>query len=377
MRTTLKPFWSFQIDRTEEWLSSMEKKGLRMRKQVGPFFTFDEAEGQRQSYRILYKEGLTGRLKDGGWEPRNVNRRWTFVSTSLSEEEIEFYPGRDTLLSRNRKLLWGLGVPLAYALLMSIVAVFLFLNDWISGREVYIEGSPYWAVTISIAVCSWTVLPYLFISLRRSSMRMGGESPYDRSGRNTRIAQGNISRRWKFGWQYAPDKLEQWLESMDERGYELHRVSCLGLCYTFVERGNERIKYVVDYQKGNAYGYAQSHREAGWTELYRLRSTLGFWTIWAQQYEEEAPAFYSNSTDILQHAKQVATIHASIFGCLAFLYTVLIMMNVTSFDRNGPDLLLLVIFVIVAVEFAALGSMSLLYYRRVRKRVKLEGDSIL
>ena len=61
---------------------------------------------------------------------------------------------------------------------------------------------------------------------------------------------------------YSPDKLERWLEKMEEQGYNLKISS--GIVYHFIEGKPRKVKYSADFQYKTDKGYFDIHRDAGW-----------------------------------------------------------------------------------------------------------------
>ena len=102
-------------------------------------------------------------------------------------------------------------------------------------------------------------------------------------------------RRWrkiivkrKLGWMYSPDRLEQWLETMEERGYNLYRVSKMGNTFYFIKGSPRKVSYCADYQNFSEESYYDMHRESGWNSVFKSSWSFQKWTIWSQPYAEGA-----------------------------------------------------------------------------------------
>src|SRR5690606_15627875 len=120
----------------------------------------------------------------------------------------------------------------------------------------------------------------------------------DRQTEKELKADGRLVRKVKLSWMYSPDKMEHWLESMEQKGFNLHRVNNIGNVFYFIKGEPRRIAYRVDYQRGPTESYFAIHREAGWKEKFVSYSNLEKWTIWSKPYEEaeERPQLYSDRT---------------------------------------------------------------------------------
>nr|WP_255437639.1 DUF2812 domain-containing protein [Thalassobacillus sp. CUG 92003] len=217
----------------------------------------------------------------------------------------------------------------------------------------------------------WTWVPFLAIKLYKSNKRLS-EGPLQSSRRYPQRASDSTQEsfvKWKFGWQYAPDKLEKWLETMEKKGYQLSKVSMMGTRFLFVNGTPMNVCYTVDYQRGQSHGYFDLHHEAGWQLMFANNSSLSKWSIWAKPYEDTRPEFYSDRNHKLRHARRVAMTHGVTFGLLALMYVAMIGLNVTTLYRDGMsrlDWMLFFIYGFVIIEFAIIVSKSVRYYLRVK-----------
>lgn len=74
MKTHIKPLWSYDVQKTEQWLSEQAKAGYHL-KELHPFkrgFTFTKGEAKDVIYRIGYDKiqtaTLSQTLRKEGWE---------------------------------------------------------------------------------------------------------------------------------------------------------------------------------------------------------------------------------------------------------------------------------------------------------------------
>jgi len=135
----------------------------------------------------------------------------------------------------------------------------------------------------------------------------------------------------KPGWQFAPDKLEQWLEEMERQGYNLFRIDWGGIRFSFTRGRQRQVKYCVDFQRGVDKKYYDIHQEAGWEPVYLKRSRLlgESWTIWAKEYtgDGEPPSLYSDSHNTIKHARRVAIYHSCFFIPLGIILSMGIVLS--------------------------------------------------
>jgi hypothetical protein len=175
---------------------------------------------------------------------------------------------------------------------------------------------------------------------------------------------GQLVVKRKFGWMYAPDKLEKWLEKMEELGFNLYRIGNGGTVFYFIKGSPRRVRYCAEYQNLSDKSYFDFLRETGWNQVYRSYSSIQRWTIWSCEYAdgEKRPQIYSETSHQLKHARRVAMVYTMMFLPIVVLY---IFMGL--FLNNLPKMNM-VIYLLCIFVFGSYIVRIWLYYIRLRKQ---------
>lgn len=75
-------------------------------------------------------------------------------------------------------------------------------------------------------------------------------------------------RRWKLGWFYSPDKTEEWLRKMEEKGCNLVHLSKPGILFYFYKGEPRKLTYQIDFPKFTDTRYFQKSIDNGWLYYY-------------------------------------------------------------------------------------------------------------
>ena len=98
MKRIFKPFWSYDIEKTEKWLSSMAAKGFIFveASTISRRFVFEKGEPQQITYSIVYdkthKLSLPKTLIDNGWWTIQTQRNWHIIANEQPLEQINTFP---------------------------------------------------------------------------------------------------------------------------------------------------------------------------------------------------------------------------------------------------------------------------------------------
>src|SRR5690625_5685685 len=95
-----RPFWSYDIEKTENWLSTMAMEGyyfVKMNTKTR-YFYFETDTREKNTYRITYGkdqvESQTDTLKNNGWKQVYHHRSWNVIKNSQTKENIKVFTGR-------------------------------------------------------------------------------------------------------------------------------------------------------------------------------------------------------------------------------------------------------------------------------------------
>ncbi|MFJ7972140.1 DUF2812 domain-containing protein [Psychrobacillus sp. NPDC096389] len=331
-----RPFWSYDLEKTESFLSSyaLEGKKLVGVNLLSRKFLFEEAEKEEVEYQIIYdasKSKLAGRLEGAGWENSVTQKKWKFVKNS--NQAIHMYPSREGVLKRNRihslvlsciAILYGIQLTSFIVAMLSL----LFFPE-----ESTFVPSPLWSITILyflqvIAVIVLTI--YMTQKLRAFNVK------FFRASIDTLPSVGNTFSKWRFGWMHAPDLLENWLSDMAMQGNRLVRVSKLGSEFVFQKSTPKLVSYVYDYQLKASPNYYDIHKNAGWKLVFTSSSWFAKYSIWQKEYEigEEQPRFTYDSAEKKRQVRKVMLVNASFVGYLLVILSYAWWINLSNFYVN-------------------------------------------
>ncbi|GGG76237.1 DUF2812 domain-containing protein [Paenibacillus radicis (ex Gao et al. 2016)] len=108
--------------------------------------------------------------------------------------------------------------------------------------------------------------------------------------------------KWWSNW--APEKLERWMEQKEATGWHLVRVSGNAIRFHYQKGEPRKMRYCVDYQNKVDGGYVSLFEEAGWTLVYKATG----WYIWGMAYEgDQRPEIYTDSDSLIERNKRLST----------------------------------------------------------------------
>ncbi|RWZ54488.1 DUF2812 domain-containing protein [Halobacillus fulvus] len=372
MNTSIfRPFWSYDPIKTEEWLEKKAREGLFLTgfNRWSRTFHFEQNDPSPCTYRLQYEkvDHFPESLAESGWESVTKEGRWRMIR---HEGDANKEPLRDSVAARNKVHYYMFLAIFIYLLISASTMGMLTLTVFLSDGSATFVPSPYWAIAITAALTLWTLVPYSTLTLHKGLKKLK-VAPVPSTEQNTRPIS---FAKWRLAWQYAPDRLEKWLETMEQKGYRLEKVSRRGLRYSFSEGEPRKVSYAADFQKAVESDYFYLHSDRGWRQMFHSSSSFMSWTLWAKTYtsEEEKPQLYSDSHHKLKHAKRVTLWQGGIFLPLTILYIWLITLNMGNMlegELFDTTFWLIVLQTIIVIEFGYFSVRSFLYYWRVRKTV--------
>lgn len=385
MKKVYRPFWSYDVQRTEEWLADMAEQGwiFESLNRWTRCFYFQEREPEARIYRIAYSRinssVLPKALQEEGWEEAATAGNWEFSSNTQSEKTIRTSPVRDGIVRHNRFLTYFFFAMIFYfgAILVSFAAS--MFEAWVLEGGSNIVESPMWIVTylfMGIVFGSVIFGIYSIVKISRTNRELEGTAAVELEQPDIQAEkEWKKADRWvtkvKFSWMYSPDKTEQWLESMEQRGFNLYRVNKIGTIFHFVKGEPRQIAYRVDYQRGPTESYFAIHREAGWNEKFTSYSNLEKWTIWSKSYGEgeERPQLYSDQSSRLKHAKRIAITYTALFFPFVAFYTYFTVNNINRAESTAEWLTWnsTGLFILAGLIFGIFILRTWAYYGRLRK----------
>lgn len=357
----------------------MAAKGYQLQELVkGGFFVFTAGNPQHVTYFIGYRKAagdpLSASLQNDGWFDVISCSKWYILANANHVEQIKTHPLRNNdLLSRNRTIMYITGFFAITHFFMFIVLNLLRFADFTTT----LVPSPFWAV--HVLFYTWVYYSFIKLYLTNKKLEQGNdneeiisthpspdvEEAYQRHGR--------LIKKVKLGWMYAPDRLERWLEQMEDQGYNLYRVGWSGIVFYFVKGKPRQVKYCADFHNKTDDSYFHIHRDAGWKIVFTRSSFFEQWTILSREYQkgEDQPQLYSDTSELLQSARRVAVTYSSLFVPMIILYGASIALQINTmltYDttmRTTP----IILFGISILIFGSMTIRTWLYYRRLRNRL--------
>lgn len=398
MMKVFRPFWSYDVKKTEAWLSDMAKKGyfLAELNRSTRCFSFGKGEPKNITYRIGYERvqgaSLSNSLLEEGWIKVIQGGNWYVISNEKPLPQIKFSSSREGIIKHNRLIMYIFSGILIY---FTCIALF---NLTIIGFSLFQDGtievveSPMWILTYSLLglVAAIYILAIYSVSkiyktnkylISEKSNKLQGvnriEGKLSKEVEKQLKRSGQMVVKRKMGWMYSPDRLEKWLEKMEELGYNLYRVSKTGTAFYFIIGKPRKVSYCADYQNISNESYYDMHRDAGWKSVFMSYSSLQKWTIWSQEYSEgeERPQIYSDKSYHLKHARRIAIAYTIVFLPLIILYILNLGLFIDGMFDNGTtklNLLNMIMFLFSIFVFGSFTVRTWMYYMRLRKRYDLQ-----
>jgi len=388
-----RPFWSYDVLKTEEWLNNMASKGWVLTNVhfLRRLFIFEKGEPKDAMLKIIYDKSSFGAPKmvkdDASLEVVCAHKNYYVLN--VLDSTSEYIPSHETLLSKNQKIKYVVGLILLINIMMIMFPVLIITFAIIFGGGItvesteVIESSPLSLGEIIVGIIqilvylSSLMIPvwfiYTYVKLGKSNKRLSKECGVHLEVKfttpNNKISSkeewkelkksNKLVRKIKIGWFYSPDKTEAWLESMEQKGYNLLRMSKLGNSFYF-EKGRPRnVKYHVDYQNKNDHDYFNINKESGWDLFFTSVTRFFAFSVWGQIYDDEMPTFYTDRETKIKHARRF-DIGLSIMYFSTFT-------SINDLDFSSWLLFTPIMFIIISLEYSVFAYRIIRYYFRIKK----------
>lgn len=411
-KVVFRPLWSYDVIMTEVWLSAMHAKGYALDKiNFGArLFYFKEVEPAVYHYRIVYEKNsngnLSSRFTDSGFELVCFAQNYLVVKNATDKPQI--VPSYNGFLDKNRKLKFGIGLALLFIGCFAIVPAIIYIMVMVFVMRALITGDysaePVSSVSSDVPIIGLIIqfaypviiilliiwLLYSYLKLRMTNKQLEKlcgdklnlafsipkEGLLSKAEERALIREKKLIRKSRIAWIYAPDKIEIWLEQMENKGYNLYRMSKPGNSFYFFKGEPRKVKYYVDYQNKANPQYFNLNMENGWKLIFTSLSRIQSNHVWSQVYTDEPPMFYSDKESKLKHAKRFALTYSLSFFPICILYILLLIFNVLLFGNHSSEYtrhmstsfyVIFISYSLVIVEFGFFAMRTILYYFRVKK----------
>jgi hypothetical protein len=402
-----RPFWSYDVLKTQEWLNTQSKKGHHFVSFDPIFRTFSFVKGNaaNKKYIIIYDKGRNG---FPGYVPKTNDYEKIYHTNNYSvlvqiAEEPEYYPSYDQLLSKNQKIKYIAGMILLVQLLLYILPVSMILISALSGNFI-IEYEPggitaptttqelFEGILILMFLIGGNFaqiwLLYSYFKLRRTNKKLEKFCGEDIElsftvPTNTIMSKEDLKklkrekklvRKMRPGWFYSPDKYEQWLEEMESKGFNLVKMSKIGNSFYFIKGSPRNMKYHVDYQLKKNPTYFKVNEESGWKLFFTSVSRFFAISVWGQEYTDVEPEYYSDQENKVKHAKRFMLSYIVWLLPMSFMYFIMFGFSIygytqLEFFRDNFWLYFTpLIFLLAGIEFLYFSFRLMRYYGRVKSR---------
>lgn len=406
IKKVIKPLWSFDVPKTERWLTEMAEKGYhfiqlnRHKRQ----FVFEKGSPKSTTYRISYDKQQTPHLPkaltNNGWEKINKSNHWSILRNDKPAEEIKTTVVRDGIVKKNRILFYVYGGIFIYLVVILLNFLVHQVNMYRfppaireelqrvqmeAGASEPLRFLTYTGVAVAIGLSSLSLYAMLKIKETNRWLNEEGGTPDDAEEfvaegqpkfsmeEEAQLKRhGKLIIRRKFGWFYSPDKLEKWLEDMEGKGYNLYRVGYFAVQFYFLKGEPRKVSYCSEFQGLANEGSAAMNKEMGWKWGFSTRGGIQKWTIWYQEYKEgqEKPQLYTDKMTVQKQAIKAVVSYAVMFIPLACFYIYLLWNHLTTAQTN-PYVDIhwssTITFALAVIVFGSLSLRSYLYYLRLKK----------
>lgn len=391
-KSVFRPFWSLDIIETENWLCEMSTYGYYLKeiKTSTKVFVFDIDEIEEIQYKICYhKKGIniaSGSLFNNGWNSVFTKGKWSILANKNDKSKIKTHPSRESLLNRSRFIKYTLGSLLAMWFVMSLMPM-IFLTELLFDfnnttlNNTFMPGAK---LSMIIILLILLLLIYIIIKLYKSDRKLLAENTLgtklsftivkdeisDYISERELINNGKAIKKFKLGWIYSPDKIEEWLENMEIQGYNLYRMNGAGNTFYF-KKGNARnIKYSLDFQVKVNESYFEIHKSNGWNMMFTSSSSFVKHTLWCKEYSWQKPALYSDTSHLLKHARNQCMFYCILFTPLTIMYLFLIISNIKLHLKDFTiNWILFITLTLCMIQFGNIITKSLSYYIRTKKKI--------
>lgn len=142
---------------------------------------------------------------------------------------------------------------------------------------------------------------------------------------------------WRMWGGWDIEKVENWLEDMEQNGWSLFKFDFTMMRFKFKEVESRKVRYCLDYQMNVEDNYYELFKEDGW-EL--VDYTISPWYVWRKPYEDNKPSIYTDTISLIErNNRQIRNISIGALISLILLYIVLI----NDFDKTKIISVLLIL----------------------------------
>ena len=171
-----------------------------------------------------------------------------------------------------------------------------------------------------------------------------------------------IKTAWHWWWGWNPEKIENWLEEMEQKGWNLFQVDFNYLRFRFEKGESRKMRYCVDYQLNVSDNYFELFKEDGW-EL--ADDKIVPWYIWRKLYHDERPSIYTDTGSLIERNNRQLRTVGIVVPVEIFIFLMLLVNGSSRLE------LTLALFIFIILIFLGYVMMQLYMYNK-----KLEKNEV-
>lgn len=369
MKKVFRPFWTYRLQHTEDWLSRQSAEGWHLEDihLLTRQFTLKQGQEQKKHYRITtIKKGAdaSSRLEQAGWSKAVSQKNWNVLEAT----EPTLYPVRDQLLFRNQ---------IHFYITMTILFTYLLISIPSLMMDLLLSSGGMGSGGVGIQVGIFFGTLFLLVWMYTMYLENNELKKQEMQLEVTPGSSDQLKFKWRPLWFYDPLRTEHWLEEMAQQGFSLRRVHSLG--FSFQKGTPHHRAYICDFNFRVRTSYYSVFKDFGWTLHHTSSLSFLNTTIWSMEYAEgeEKPTAGYEKSDRLKRLNKTYAMNFMWGIYFSFIMLYLFQMNFSQMpERNQGDpisgfliglLLLITLLWIVTVVRIAIS------YFRYRKTI-LGGD---
>lgn len=156
-----------------------------------------------------------------------------------------------------------------------------------------------------------------------------------------------IKTAWHWWWGWNTEKVENWLEEMEKKGWNLVKVDFAQIKFSFKKGKSRKMRFCFDFPNYVDDNYFEIFKEDGW-EL--MDNKMGPWFIWRKPYENKRPSIYTDTKSLIEkNNRQIRTV---IFGVFVTLFIISILL-IGNFDGTKLITTLLILSIVFYIYIIA------------------------
>lgn len=379
------PLWFFDVIRTEKRLETLSVHGLAVTdfSPLTGVFTLEEGEKKQVRYRICKGQSMPKGLASSGWRLAAAKDKY-YIAVN-DDPDIKAVPDYRSWKTANRIILFALFLIMCFTFGYCLGATIGSEGEVL--KELASHGEFIAYLTVSLVTLAIFIY---FLTVNRKFVKyekdlgltgMGAIKTIPKENftltpeeEKKMLKSGEMIKKAPIGWFYAPDRAEEMVQDMAEKGWKFYRFNPMGTVFHFIKSDPCRLRFVVDYQNEASDEYFAAALDDGWKLEFTSAVRMGSFIVWSKEYAEgeEIPEFYSDKADSINRARRTALIMGFPMVLFAALF---VFFAVSIFGMNGgiPDdvgIFLCIAYLIIAAEYSIFGIKSIGYYLRIRKKYK-------